>query len=434
MSFFKQPIRLYFSLFIATTMIGSILLSLPFTGRKPISFIDAMYVATSAFTVTGLSTVDVTAQFNIWGDIIIMLLIQIGGMGIITVSMMLLVMTQQHLSYKNNKLLKLQFNIDDIGVFQHLIGLIFYFTLFFEALGTILLAFEFVPTFGWSKGLFMSLFTSVSAFNNAGFSLFPDSLMQYVNQPAVNLIVAFLIIIGGIGYIVLYDLITTRRIKKLQLHSKVTIIMTLLLLFIGTILFFGLEQGHSLKGLSIGEQWLAAFFQSTSARTAGFNTVDMQMISPSTMIMMMCLMFIGAGPISAAGGIKVTTFAVVILFVVYELRGQQQIHILNRSIDNKQVHKALAVTLSAITFVLLVIFGFTMAQPNLSLADIAFEVVSAFGTVGLSTGISASYGTFGKILIIMTMIVGKVGVLSLLMLFQRESKVHYRNAKGNLFM
>ncbi|KIX91008.1 potassium transporter KtrB [Staphylococcus microti] len=434
MSFFKQPIRLYFSLFIATTMIGSILLSLPFTGRKPISFIDAMYVATSAFTVTGLSTVDVTTQFNIWGDIIIMLLIQIGGMGIITVSMMLLVMTQQHLSYKNNKLLKLQFNIDDIGVFQHLIGLIFYFTLFFETLGTILLAFEFVPTFGWSKGLFMSLFTSVSAFNNAGFSLFPDSLMQYVNQPAVNLIVAFLIIMGGIGYIVLYDLITTRRIKKLQLHSKVTIIMTLLLLVIGTILFFVLEQGHSLKGLSFGEQWLAAFFQSTSARTAGFNTVDMQMISPSTMIMMMCLMFIGAGPISAAGGIKVTTFAVVILFVVYELRGQQQIHILNRSIDNKQVHKALAVTLSAITFVLLIIFGFTLTQPNLSLADIAFEVVSAFGTVGLSTGISASYGTLSKILIIMTMIVGKVGVLSLLMLFQRESKVHYRNAKGNLFM
>ena len=434
MSFFKQPIRLYFSLFIATTLIGSILLSLPFTGRKPISFIDAMYVATSAFTVTGLSTVDVTAQFNIWGDIIIMLLIQIGGMGIITVSMMLLVMTQQHLTYKNNKLLKLQFNIDDIGVFQHLIGLIFYFTLFFEALGTILLAFEFVPTFGWSKGLFISLFTSISAFNNAGFSLFPDSLMQYVNQPAVNLIVAFLIIMGGIGYIVLYDLMTTRRIKKLQLHSKVTIIMTILLLVIGTILFFVLEQGHSLKGLSFGEQWLAAFFQSTSARTAGFNTVDMQMISPSTMIMMMSLMFIGAGPISAAGGIKVTTFAVVILFVVYELRGQQQIHILNRSIDNKQVHKALAVTLSAITFVLLVIFGFTMAQPNLSLADIAFEVVSAFGTVGLSTGISASYDTFGKILIIMTMIVGKVGVLSLLMLFQRESKVHYRNAKGNLFM
>lgn len=436
MSFFKQPIRLYMSLFFATTLLGTLLLSLPFTGRKPIALIDAMYIATSAFTVTGLSTVDVSSQFNIWGDIVIMLLIQIGGMGIVTVSMLLLLMTQRRISYTNNELLKFQFNIEHLGAFHHLLALVFYFTVIFETLGTILLAFEFVPTFGWSKGLFISMFTAVSAFNNAGFSLFPDNLMHYVNHPAVNIVVAFLIIMGGIGYVVLYDFITTRRLKKLQLHSKVTLIMTALLLIGGTIFYFVLESQHSLKGMSIGNQWLAAFFQATSARTAGFNTVDMHLLSPSAMILMMCLMFIGAGPISAAGGIKVTTFAVVILFIINTLRGNDYIRLLNHSIDMKQAHKALAITLSAIGFVITIIFSFSIAEPHLSLPDIAFEVFSAFGTVGLSTGISASYGTIGKILIIVTMIVGKMGVLTLLTVFQKQStaRARYHYAKGQLFL
>ncbi len=430
----KQPIQIYLTLFLTTTLIGSILLYLPWTGKKPISFIDAMYVATSAFTVTGLSTVDITSQFNVLGETIIMLLIQIGGMGIVAVSILALIISQKRISYRNNQLFKLELNIDESLNVTDFSKFIFIFTISFETIGALVLSTVFVPQYGWSYGLFISVSTSVSALNNAGFSLFSDNLIAYAHDPVVNLMVAMLIILGGIGYIVLFDIVTTHQLKRLQLHTKVTLFVTLILIVVGTLGYFILEYAHAFKGMSFSQQLLASFFQSVSTRTAGFNTIDFSHLAPGTLMLTMILMFIGAGPISAAGGIKVTTFALVILYVITSLNGHRHTHLFRRSIDQKQIQKAVAITLTAMMFVIMIIFCFSVAQPNLQFEAIAFEVISAFGTVGLSTGISTEYGTVAKLLIIMTMIVGKVGVLTLLGLLQHRTRETFHYAKSHLYL
>lgn len=430
----KQPILFYLILFLSTTLVGSLLLYLPWTGRQPISFIDAMYVATSAFTVTGLTTVDITQQFNILGETVIMLLIQIGGMGIVAVSILALMISQKKITFQNNQLFKLELNIDETLNVIDFAKFIFIFTVAFEALGSIVLATVFVPEYGWSYGIFISVFTSVSALNNAGFSLFSDNLVSYAHDPIVNLMVAILIIVGGIGYIVLFDLLTTRQLKRLHVHTKVTLFVTFILIIVGTLGFLILEHHHTLKGMSMSEQVLASFFQSVSTRTAGFNTIDFSHLAPGTLMLTMVLMFIGAGPISAAGGIKVTTFTLVLLYVVTSLNGHRYTQVFRRSIDQKQTQKAVAITLAAMMFIIFIIFWFAVAQPNLKFESIAFEVISAFGTVGLSTGISAEYDTFAKVLIIITMIAGKIGVLTLLGLLQNRTRETYHYAKSHLYL
>ncbi|MBI5974519.1 TrkH family potassium uptake protein [Staphylococcus canis] len=430
----KQPIVFYIALFLSTTLIGSLLLYLPWTGQKHTSFIDALYVATSAFTVTGLSTVDISTQFNIFGQTVIMLLIQIGGIGIVAVSMFALMISQKHVSIQGHQLLQLEMNTDDINSVTDFAKFILFFNVLFESLGTFVLSFVFVPKLGWSDGLFTSLFTSISALNNAGFSLFSDNLISYAQDPVVNLMIAFLIIAGGIGYVVLIDIVTTHKIKHLQLHSKVTILMTFILIVAGFIVFLILEQQHSLKGMSLSDQVLASFFQSVTTRTAGFNTIDFSQVAPGTLMFTMILMFIGAGPISAAGGIKITTFALIIIYIITSLKGHEHAHLFKRSIPNKQMQKAIAITLSALSFTMVITFFIATLQPNLNFEDISFEVISAFGTVGLSTGISAEYGLLSKLLIIVTMIVGKIGIITLLGLLQRKTRETFHYAKGNLYL
>lgn len=430
----KQPILLYLSLFLSTTLIGSVLLYLPWTGQKPISFLDAMYVATSAFTVTGLSTVDVTKQFNILGDIVIMLLIQIGGMGIVAVSMLALKFTQKSLSVRENILFQLELNTEDARNYTFFMKYILLFNIILESLGTLFLSFVFVPQYGWDRGIFISLFTSISSLNNAGFSLFSDNLASYATNPIVNITVALLIVFGGLGYIVLLDLVTLKRGRRLQFHSKITIIMTLILIIVGAISFWILECNGVLKSMTLPEQLQASFFQSVTTRTAGFNTVDMSHLAPGTMLLMMVFMYIGAGPMSAAGGIKVTTFALVIAFIITILKGHQHARIFNRTVVRRQMEKALAIAISTGVFVILMILLISIAQPNLNFEDLAFEVVSAFGTVGLSTGISTEYGSIAKMIIIVTMIAGKIGVLTLLSLIQQPTRETFYYAKGQLYL
>lgn len=430
----KQPILFYIVLFLSTTIIGSLLLYLPWTGKEPTSLIDAAFVATSAFTVTGLSTVNISNHFNIYGQIVIMLLIQIGGIGIVVVSMLALKISQKRISIHGQQLLQLELNTDDIYSVSDFAKLILIFNIIFETIGTVILALVFVPQLGWSKGLFTSLFTAISALNNAGFSLFSDNLVQYAHDPVVNLMIAFLIIVGGIGYVVLIDLVTTTKVKRLQLHTKVTLTVTFLLILAGFLVYFILEHQHTLKGMTLSDQLLASFFQSVTTRTAGFNTIDISHIAPGTLLFTMILMFIGAGPISAAGGIKVTTFALVVLFMVTSLNGHEHTHVFKRSIPQKQMQKAIAITLSALFFVLLITLGMAILQPDMHLTSLAFEVVSAFGTVGLSTGITDDYGVLSKCLIIVTMITGKIGILTILGLLQRKTRETYHYAKGDLFL
>lgn len=430
----QQPILIYLSLFLSTTLIGSILLYLPWTGQKSISFLDAMYVATSAFTVTGLSTVDITKQFNIYGDIIIMLLIQIGGMGIVAVSMLALKLTQKSLSVRENILFQLELNTEDARNYTFFMKSILLFNIIFESIGTFILSFVFVPQYGWDRGIFISLFTSISSLNNAGFALFSDNLISYATNPIVNLTVALLIIFGGLGYIVLLDLVTLKKGRRLQYHSKMTLMVTLILIVVGTACFWLLEYHGVLKSMTLPQQLQASFFQSVTTRTAGFNTVDMSQLAPGTMLLMIIFMYIGAGPMSAAGGIKVTTFVLVIVFIITILKGHQHAQVFKRTIVRKQMEKALAIAISTGAFVVLMILLISIAQPNLNFEDLAFEVVSAFGTVGLSTGISTEYGPIAKIIIIITMIAGKIGVLTLLSVIQKPTRETFHYAKGQLYL
>lgn len=238
----------YLLLFLSTTVVGALLLYLPVTGTQPLALIDAFFVASSAFTVTGLSTLDIPNQFNMLGESIILMLIQIGGLGIITLSIFILIISRRKISYKERSLLLLSWNSNNNGSLLKLTIQMITFSLVIELLGFIILTFVFVPTQGLAKGSFVSLFTSVSAFNNAGFALFSDNLMSYNHNLLINIIVPALIICGGIGYIVILDLCKTRRLKKLKLHTKIVVTSTLALIVVGTILFWLLESSHILKG------------------------------------------------------------------------------------------------------------------------------------------------------------------------------------------
>ncbi|HDD2793007.1 TPA: TrkH family potassium uptake protein, partial [Staphylococcus aureus] len=322
-----KPLYFYLMLFFSTTIIGALLLYLPFTGKKPISFLDALFIASSAFTVTGLSPVDIGSQFNILGEIVILLLIQIGGLGIVTVTLLTLVFLNRKISMKNRFLIMVTWNIDELGGVIKLIKHLAIYSLVTELIGMICLCLSFIPKFGIGKGLFLSLFTSVSAFNNAGFALFKNNLIDYSSDPIVIITISILIIFGGIGHFVVIDFINCKKLSKLSLHSKLVLTTTSILIIIGAITFFLLEQFNTMQHMGLVEKIGNSFFQSVTTRTAGFNSIDIASINKSTALMLMLLMFIGGAPLSAAGGIKITTFAVAFIFVLNYIRKENNVSV-----------------------------------------------------------------------------------------------------------
>ncbi|WP_323706996.1 TrkH family potassium uptake protein [Mammaliicoccus vitulinus] len=425
---------LYLTLFITTTVIGSILLYLPMTGRKSISFIDAFFIATSAFTVTGLSTVDIPSQFNDLGYLVIILLIQIGGIGIVTLTIFIMIFTRKNITFKNRELLMYTWSIDnDSGLLKITIHLVI-FSFIVELLGALILSLVFIPDFGIAKGGFLSLFTSISSFNNAGFSLFSNSLIPYSNNFIVNIIVPLLIIIGGIGYIVIVDLWRSNRISKLKLHSKIVLTTTSILIFVGAISFWLIEKNNTLKNDNWIVQVYKSVFQSVSTRTAGFNTVDIGQLHDSTLFIFDLLMFIGAAPMSTGGGIKVTTFAIIVAYLYAQLKGQKHTHIFKKSIMAEQISKAIIICFLSSTLIFLSTLIILIESPNLNMTKVLFETISAFATVGLSTGITADLTSLSKVILILLMIIGKIGVLIIVSIFIRPKKesYYYSSEKINL--
>lgn len=416
---------LYLTLFLTTTIVGSILLYLPITGRKSIHFIDAFFVATSAFTVTGLSTVDIPSQFNDLGYLVILLLIQIGGLGIVTLTIFILILTRKNISFKNRELLLYTWSEDnDSGLLKITMRLVI-FSLIVELIGAIILSAVFIPDHGIAKGGFISIFTSISSFNNAGFSLFSKSLIPYSDNLIVNVIVPLLIIIGGIGYIVILDLWQSKRITKLKLHSKIVLTTTGILIFIGSLSFWLLELNNTLKNDNWIVQIYKSVFQSVSTRTAGFNTVDIGQLHDSTLLIFDMLMFIGAGPMSTGGGIKVTTFTIILVYIYSQLKSQKHPHIFKKSIINEQINKAITIGFLSSILVLITTFIISIQNPQFSMSQILFETISAFGTVGLSTGITADLTTISKIVLILLMIIGKIGILIIMAIFIHPKKEGY---------
>jgi trk system potassium uptake protein len=425
-----DPPRLLIIMLCFFMALGTLLLKLPFATTTSISWVDSLFVTTSALTVTGLSSVDPATTFTVFGQVVIMCLIQIGGIGIMSFAVLIFIMLGKKISLQNRIVLQQSLNQTSLGGIIRLLKRLFIFALIIEGIATLLLAIVWVPEFGWIKGLYYGLFHAVSAFNNAGFALFSNNLINYVGNPIVNFVISSLFILGGIGFTVMVDVWKKRSFHKLSLHSRLMIIGTFAMNIIGMFIIFFLEyrNPHTLGTLSTSEQWFAAYFQSTSLRTAGFNTIDLANLESATVLVMVLFMFIGAGSGSTGGGIKLTTFIVIILGVSKFLRGQKNIVIFRKSLRDEIVLKSLAICVISLMAIFAAVFVLSITEET-SLRNILFEVVSAFGTVGLTLGITMSLTDIGKIVITFMMFFGKVGPLTLVFSLAKPdtSKVKYPN-------
>ncbi|WHZ60352.1 TrkH family potassium uptake protein [Metabacillus hrfriensis] len=425
-----NPSQLLVTIFAVGIAGGSALLMLPVSTHEPIRWIDALFIATSAMTVTGLAPVDPGSTFTYTGQFIIAMLIQLGGLGIMSFGVLIYILLGRKIGIKERLVMQTALNQTSIGGVINLVKYLFYFSLSIEFIAMIFLSFRWIPEYGWSKGLFYSFFHAISAFNNAGFALWPDNLMRYVGDPLINLVLSSLFIIGGIGFTVLVDVWRKRSFKKFSLHTKLMLVGTLVINVTAMFIIFVIEYSNpaTLGDLSSGSKLLASYFQAVTPRTAGFNTLDMASLEDTTLFLMVILMFIGAGSASTGGGIKLTTAIIILLATITFLRGREEISIAKRSINTRYIVKALAITVASLLFVLVSVFILTLSE-NLTFMEILFEVVSAFGTVGLSMSVTPKLSDLGKEVIIFIMFLGKVGPLTLLFSIAKpqKQKIKYPN-------
>ncbi len=422
--------------FFTVIILGSLLLMTPWAAHHPTTFIDALFTSTSAVCVTGLVVVDTGTHYTVFGQIIIMLLIQIGGLGVMAFAGFFALLLGRRINLRERLVMQQSINVSTVGgvvrVFKYLLG----FTFSLEALAALILAIRWLPLLGMKKALWFGLFHSISAFNNAGFDLFGNykSLMDYSADITVNLVISTLIIIGGLGFYVSYEVYNYRQTRKLSLHSKVVLSTTAILIMVGTILLFFGEYNHALKDMPLGTKLLAAYFQSVSPRTAGFNTIDLNSLFLSSQLLIIVLMFIGASPGSTGGGIKTSTLALLWAAIHSQLRGKKDTEIFERRIESTDIFQALTVfILSAVTLILIT-YLLALTQSG-ELIKIVFEVASALGTVGLSLGLTLQLTSVGKALIILTMFLGRVGPLTLgFALAYREKQPEIRYAKGKIMI
>jgi trk system potassium uptake protein TrkH len=423
-----SPPRLLVFSFIALAVLGTILLKLPIATTAPISWIDACFTTVSAFTVTGLGVVDTGKTFTLFGQLVILTLIQVGGLGIMSFAVLIFIMLGKKISWKNRILLQQSLNQTNVGGIIRLAKSLFIYSIGVELLAMLLLSLEWVPKYGWQKGLYFSFFHSISAFNNAGFSVWSDSLMGHVGSPLVNLVITSLIILGGIGFTVVVDIWRKRNFTRLSLHSKLMLVFTFVINVFATLAIFGLEHNNAntMGKLHEGEKMLAAYFQAVTTRTAGFNTLDISQLTEPTLLLMVLLMFIGAGSASTGGGIKLTTFLVIVLGVIKFLKDQESIVVFKKSIKDKVIVKAIAIALLSIMFSFLAILILSITE-KAPVMQIVFEVFSAFGTVGLTMGLTYELTFIGKAIIIFMMFFGKMGPLTLAFTLARRSttKIKY---------
>lgn len=406
-------------------LLGGLLLSLPIASRNgmSVSFLNALFTATSATCVTGLVVFDTWTQFTFFGQIVVLLLIQIGGLGFMTVAILFSLAVGRHIGLRERSLLAEAVSSSQVGGVVRLVRRTLIGTAIIEGAGAILLAIRFVPMLGWEQGVWYGVFHSVSAFCNAGFDLMGareplSSLVHFSADPLVVLTVALLIIVGGIGFIVWNDLIDCRfHFSKLKLHTRSVLTATLGLIAGGALLFWLFERNGVLHGMSAGSQVLNAFFHSVTPRTAGFNTVDMASLSDGGNLVTMLLMFIGAAPGSTGGGVKVTTLSVVAAAVFASLRNDDDVCMWRHRIDSDTMRRAFT---GIAVYLMLTLTGvFILCAEGFSLTDSAFECLSAIGTVGLTTGITPSLPPISKLAVITLMYAGRVGSLSVFLAVAR---------------
>lgn len=396
--------------------IGTLLLTLPVASEtgQPVNVVDALFTATSATAVTGLNTVDTPTTYSLFGELVILALIQTGGLGFMTMSTLVALLLGKRITMKERLVMQEALNQLTVAGVVRLSKYVLGFTLLAESAGGLLLAARFSRDMPLGQALYFGFFHAISAFCNAGFSLFSANLADYRGDLLVNLVITTLIIFGGLGFSVVADIYTKRSWQRLSLHSKIVIRTTLLLLVGGTFLILALEytNSKSLLPLPMGEKLLASYFQAVTPRTAGFNTLNIGDLRPVTLLFMIVLMFIGASPGSTGGGIKTSTFATIAAAVWSIIKGKMDIEIFGRRLPRGTVLKAMAV--AAVSMLLIItVTGILLVTEKAELELVLFEVVSAFGTVGLTAGLTPKLTVAGKLLISLTMYIGRVGPLTL---------------------
>lgn len=440
--------------FLLVILTGALLLMLPISTKNGDFFspLDALFISTSATCVTGLSTVTVADTFNLFGQFVILMLIQIGGLGLMTFMAVFVLIMRNRLSMNEKIVMKEMLNQSHVVNMKRFLLDILYYTLFFEACGAILIAFRMIPRYGLLDGGFKAIFLSISAFCNAGFdTLGSISLQGYVHDPLMCFTIMALIVLGGIGFAVWFDIrdkikpLLNREISfakfkhSLTLHTKVVVVVTLLLIFIPALIILLLEYNNSatMGNFNIFEKMMTATFESIALRTAGFSSINYGGLHPATDLLMMAVMFVGGSPGGTAGGIKTTTFAVIVIYMINVLKGREQTVMLKRTIRDGIVIRAMGIFFMNLIVLFTGIFLLNIFenQPFLSLA---FEAGSAMATVGASLGITAALGVGGKFVIILLMYIGRIGISTLILSLMKPKvidssmKISYPN--GNIIV
>lgn len=416
---FLNPPKILVLGFALIIFIGAFLLTLPISTKNGLglSWIDAIFTATSATCVTGLVVVDTGSSFTIFGQVVILSLIQVGGLGFMSFATFFAYILGKRISFKERLLLQESLNHMSVEGIVKLVKQIFIFTVVIEAVGGILLSFRFSFDMPLGKAIYFGFFHSISNFNNAGFDLMGEfrSLTGYVEDPLVTLVVCSLITLGGIGFIVMSELYEYRQTKRLSLHTRIVLISSSLLLILGTLLIFLFEYNNpkTLEPLSGLGKFLASLYQSVTPRTAGSNTLNIGDLTQSSLFLILFLMFVGASPGSTGGGIKTTTFSILLGAVWSQIRGKEDVTFFRRRIVYRFIYRALTVAVSGLFLVITITMLLSITDHGKDLFSLLFEATSAFGTVGLSMGITPHLSFGGKILIAFTMFAGRVGPLTI---------------------
>lgn len=407
--------------FLLVIAVGTLLLTLPISSRTGrLGVIDAMFTATSATCVTGLIVRDTWSQFSVFGQVVILMLIQVGGLGLVTLTSFFALASRRRMGFRDLRLLGESVSADGLSKATEVLKIVIKLAAAFEAVGIVLLLFAFVPQFG-AEGVWVSVFTAISAFCNAGFDLFGrfgaySSLVPYVNNYYVQAVIMFMVMAGGLGFMVWVELAEYRKKRKLSLHAKVVLQFSVIFWVGGAVLLALLEWSNpkTMGGLSVPGKLMAALFQSVSTRTAGMNTIDLAACSPISKLLMSVLQFIGAAPGSTGGGVKVTTFAVLILTIRSVAQGRDDCVIGGHHIEAKTVYRALTIIVigAVAAFGSAVVVYYNTAE-SVSVIDCIFESCSAFGTVGLSVGVTGQLNIGAKLLYMACMFMGRVGPVSL---------------------
>ena len=411
--------------YVLVITIGTILLMLPVSGRnhEPVPFMDAWFTATSATCVTGLVTHDTYTYWSSFGQAVLLVLIQIGGMGFMTIAISAMTLTRKKIGLSQRLLMQESVGAPQVAGVVRMSRLILGGTVFFEGLGAVLLSFYYIPRLGFGKGLYFSVFHSISAFCNAGIDLMgyyqpSSSLITAADSYLVGITIAGLILVGGIGFLVWEDALRWKwHISRYRLHSKVVLAAAVALVAGGTLFMFLFEYGKpSMEGKNLGEQILCSFFQAVTPRTAGFNTMDLNQLSPSSQMLMVCLMFIGGSPGSTAGGIKTTTMTILLLTIWTEFKKRKDVELFKRRVEGEVIRHAACILMfyGSLAFVSSMII---CAVEGIGAKEVIFEVVSALCTVGLSLGITAEVGVLSHVILILLMFIGRVGGITILIAF-----------------